>query len=189
MLRGVRALGYDMVIDTTAMVHLSLPRLVQLLEDRQLASWHNLAFCPRTCPSEKARLCTYRAWFARPRGAPRRSVLMLPLSASCLRRFLRFRMGCHGLPKETGSWSGVPRSHRHCPLCGPGTYGDEKHLVFECPHLQPLRVQYATLFPRLTMVQFLWQADLLHVAKFVCDALDIMLSADSPDKGQASDQP
>ena len=108
----------------------------------------------------------------------------------CLRKFLRFRMGCHGLPKETQAHGPVYLVLTgHCPLCGPGSYGDEKHLVFECPYVQPLRVQYATLFPRPTMVQFLWQDDLLTVAKFVCDALDIMLGADSPDEGQASDQP
>ena len=189
MFRGVRALGYDMVIDATDMVHLNLAQIAQLLKCRASAVWDTLDICPRTCPSPKARLCTYRAWFTRPAVAPRKSLLMLPLPASYIRKFLRFRMGCHDLPIVRGSWSNTSRADRHCALCGPGTCGDEKHLVFECPHVQPVRDKYASLFPCATMVQFFWQDDLLGVAKFVCEGLDIMLGADSDDESQTSDQP
>ncbi len=39
-----------------------------------------------------------------------------------------------------------------------------------------------------TMIQFMWQADLHGVAKFVTDCLGVYYSTD-PDGGQASDQP
>ena len=189
MFRGVRALGYDMVIDVTDMQYLNLALVVQLLQRRAGSVWEQLDFCPRTCPSHYSRLCTYAAWFARPPHCPKRSLLMLPVPASCLRKFLRFRMGCHGLPRDIGSWSQIPRADRHCVLCGPGSYGDEKHLVFECPHVQPLRDKYAHLFSCTQMIQFLWQGDLIGVVKFVSEGLDIMLGADSDDMSQTSDQP
>ncbi len=34
-----------------------------------------------------------------------------------------------------------------------------------------------------------WQDDMLGVAKFICEGLDIMLGADSDNESQASDQP
>ena len=153
------------------------------------AVWHDLDFCPRTCPSHKSRLCTYNAWFARLDGSARKSVLSLPLSAKCVRQLLRFRMGCHGLPRDTGSWARIPRADRVCALCGPASLGDEKHLVFECPHLQHIRDQYASLFHCSTMKQFFWQDDIVSVAKFVSEGLKIMLGADSDAQSQASDQP
>ena len=39
-----------------------------------------------------------------------------------------FRTGCHGLPKDIGSQTGVPRRQSLCQLCG-ADYGDEMHLV------------------------------------------------------------
>ncbi len=63
------------------------------------------------------------------------------------------------------------------------------HLISECPHLQDLRARYAFLFHCRTMVQFLWQDDLVSVAKFVSDGLDIMLGADSDDESPTSNQP
>ena len=116
-------------------------------------------------------------------------MLSLPLPARCLRQFLRFRMGCHGLPRDSGSWTGTPRADRVCTLCGHGSLGDEKHLVFECPHLQYIRDQYAALFHCSTMRQFFWQDDMSGVAKFTFESLVVMLGADSDNQSQASDQP
>ena len=48
-----------------------------------------------------SRLCTYKNWFARPAGRHARSLLDLPLSLRCMQRLLRFRMGCHKLPRDT----------------------------------------------------------------------------------------
>ncbi len=42
--------------------------------------------------------------------------------------------------------------------------GDERHVVFEYPHLQSTRDKYAGLFSVSTMVQFLWQDDLVSVS-------------------------
>ena len=63
----------------------------------------------------------------------------------------------------------------------------EQALQLLLQHVSQLQV--ASLIPRSTMVQFLWQDDLLTEAKFVRDSLDAMLGADSPTEGQASDQP
>jgi hypothetical protein len=67
--------------------------------------------------------------------------------------------------------------------------GDEQHLVFECPHLQPIRAKYPGLFGVPTMVQFFWQDDLVNVSKFICECMDVMLGADSDNQSQTSDQP
>ena len=67
--------------------------------------------------------------------------------------------------------------------------GDERHVVFEYPHLQSTRDKYAGLFSVSTMVQFLWQDDLVSVSKFLCECMDVMLGADSDDQNQKSDQP
>ena len=102
---------------------------------------------------------------------------------------LKFEMGCHGLPRDSGSWAGNPRVGRVCRFCGVGPLGDEKHVVFECPHLQVIRDKYAALFAVSTMVHFLWQDDLVSVSKFLCECMDVMLGADSGDQSQTSDQP
>ena len=84
-----------------------------------------------------------------------------------MQRFLRFRTRCHGLPKDTGSQIGVPRRQRLCQLCG-ADYGDETHLALDCHSLADLREQFANIFQgRQTMQQFMWQPDMLQVAKFL----------------------
>ena len=64
------------------------------------AVWDHLDICPRTCPTEKSRLCTYKNWFGRSAGCHARSLLDLPLSLRCMLRLLCFRMGCHKLPRD-----------------------------------------------------------------------------------------
>ena len=73
-----------------------------------------------------------------------------------------------------------------CRLRTSGTLGDEKHLVFECPEVQCFREQWPHLFqgPQ-TMLAFMWQDDLIGVAKFVNACLHKM----NPSEGQTSDQP
>jgi hypothetical protein len=189
MFKGIRDMGYDMVISANTMVHLDVRRICQLLDDKVNVVWQDLDYSPRTCPSSKARLCTYLAWCARPDTRRKKSYVYLPLSASRLRQVLKFRMGCHGLPRDSGSWAGVPRVDRVCRFCGAGSMGDERHVVFECPHLQSVRDKYAGLFSVSTMVQFFWQDDLVSVSKFLCECMDVMLGADSDDQSQTSDQP
>ena len=63
----------------------------------------------------------------------------------CMHRFLRFRMGCHKLLRDTGCLLGVPRQDRICLMCQQGVLGDEKHHVFECPALQYLGARHKNL--------------------------------------------
>ena len=46
---------------------------------------------------------------------------------------------------------------------------DERHLVFECPAMQPVRDQFAHLFgdDSTTMQASMWQDDLHGVARFI----------------------
>ncbi len=145
--------------------------------------WQDLRVCPRTCPSSGAQLCTYLRWFARPACLPHKtSVLRLRLGLRRLRLFLRSRMGCHDLPSDAGRRQGVPRLQRVCPQCSLGEVGHERPLVFTCAALEHIRSRYRHLFgPRtFTMVQFLWQEDMVSVARPVTDCFEFLRSAGSP---------
>ena len=155
------------------------------------ATWQELSVTPRTCPRDNMpRLCTYNAWFARSATVHRKTIFRLALSDKCVQTLLRFRLGCHNLPRDVGSRTAVPRSQRFCTVCHGGQPGDEFHLVFECQGLRYIRLNYPGLFGQHagTMVQFMWQADLHGVAKFVTECLGVYYSTD-PNGGQASDQP
>ena len=54
--------------------------------------------------------------------------------------------------------------------------GDEIHMVFECAFLQPLRVQYASLFSAnlQTMRQFFSQEDFGGILGFVLSCLTLL---------------
>jgi hypothetical protein len=43
---------------------------------------------------------------------------------------IKFRLGSHYLPIETGRWSRKPRSERLCTNCG--VLGDEEHVLYHC---------------------------------------------------------
>ena len=43
---------------------------------------------------------------------------------------IRFRLGSHYLPIETGRWSGQPRHERLCGDCN--EVGDEDHIIYRC---------------------------------------------------------
>ena len=43
---------------------------------------------------------------------------------------VKFRLGSHYLPIETGRWRGVSRTERLCTACG--VLGDEKHALYSC---------------------------------------------------------
>ena len=173
------------------MDHIDLGCLERKLQCQQSCVWDDQHVCPRTCPSSGAKLCTYYRWFFpfhRPYRLSMRSphVLRLPLSARRMRQFRRFRMGCHGLPKDSGSWGPqrVPRVHRVCQKCTSGQLGDERHLVFECQALQPIRRRYADIFcmTPLTMRTFMWQPGLLRVALFIVECMDYMHNTGSDDE-------
>ena len=148
MFKAIRTTGYELNIRVDDMDTIDIVALRQHLTQQRDAIWDGLDICPRTCPSQKARCCTYSRWFARPLGTHARSLLDIPVSAACMKSLLRFRMGCHRMPRDEGSWArpSVPRLQRVCRLCTTGTLGDEKHLVFECPELQCFREQWPHLF-------------------------------------------
>ena len=43
---------------------------------------------------------------------------------------IKFRLGSHKLPIETGRWKGLDRSDRICPQCN--VLGDEEHYLYSC---------------------------------------------------------
>ena len=151
------------------------------LRDGQNRVWGDLGICPRTTPSQGAKQCTYEWWFRRPAWNAA-SPLRLPLTHAAMQRFLRFRTGRHGLPKDLGSQTGVPRSQRLCQLCG-ANYGGETHFVFECLGLADLREQFASILQeRQTMQQSMWQLNMLQVARFLDAGVKRMQEID-PDAG------
>ena len=79
--------------------HIDIQVLSSHLRQRWDAVWDDLDICPRTCPTEDSRLCTYKNWFARPLGRHARSHLDLPLSTRCMQRLLRFRMAATSCPE------------------------------------------------------------------------------------------
>ena len=101
MFKAIRGIGYQLNIRCDDLDHMDIPALSLLLRHRRDAVWDGLDICPRTCPSFNAKLCTYATWFARPVEKHARSLLDLPVSRRCMQRFLRFRMGCHRLPRDT----------------------------------------------------------------------------------------
>ena len=179
---GLRQIGYEFTIRFDTLVPVEIDGVMQLLDAQALQVWADIDICPRTCPSRNATLCTYRRWFARPDCLRRPGQLFQqPLSARCLRVFLKFRMGCHSLPNVSGRWARVPRAQRLCLHCAQQVIGDERHLVFECPVLQFLRDRYRGLFGAdiVTMQQFMWQLDIVGVAHFVMDCFDYLDAASS----------
>ena len=132
---------------------------------------------PRAAPTQGVVSCSYEQWF-KP-YSPRRRYCQLPVSGRRMQRFLQFRLGCHGLPVATGRLAGaghVDRANRVCLACNSGAIGDEKHMIFECTALAPLRQRHADLFTPATdtMRSFFAQPDHLGVLNYVIDCLDFM---------------
>ena len=63
-----------------------------------------------------------------------------------------------------------------CVHYGGIAVADELHMIYECPVLQPLRLQYAALFtPDIdTMRSPFAQQDHMQVFNFVLDCLDVL---------------
>ena len=103
---------------------------------------------------------------------------------------LRFRMGCHGLANDIGRRTGVPRLQRLCPRCDMHIVGDERHVIFECAALQPVRDKFPELFGDtiLTMKDFMWQENTVLVGKFIMQCFDCM-RGDDEGGGGPSNQP
>ena len=76
-----------------------------------------------------------------------------------------------------GSFSGVPRSERRCPLCD-SHYPDERHVLLECPSLGALRQEFSALFAEgQTLRMFIWQQDVALLARFINRCQDAVQAA------------
>ena len=190
LMRGLHAMGYEYTIRCDTLIPVDLANVMLLLDAPALHVWEGVDICPRTCPSENATLCTYVRWFARPAGLRQPgALLMQPLSARCMRQFLRFRMGSHSLPIVLGRRNGTPRDQRLCQQCDLHAVHDERHLVFECPAMQPVRDRYPALFSPAqgTMQLFMWQQDIVGVAHYIMDCFDALSAlSDAPDDASTS---
>ena len=180
LVRHFRVLRLPPPFASDGSVCIDLPMYHKHAGDRAQQVWEGLHISPRTCPSKGAKLCTYHRWFARA-GRVQEPYYELPLSNLSMRRLFRFRLGAHHLPVEMGRRDGHARVARVCPLCSGGHVGDERHLVFECPALQPVRRMHADLYAhaRSTMRLFMWHRDQKRVASCLLQLLsqyDAMLT-------------
>ena len=76
-------------------------------------------YCPRMAPTRGVVSCTYEQWF-RPYSI-RRRYCHLPVSGRRVRRFLQFRLGCHGLPIAVGRLAGAAHVDRAQRVSFPAT--------------------------------------------------------------------
>ena len=58
--RAIRGPGYDLCIKQDDMDHIDIQVLSFHLRQCWDAVWDDLDICPRTCPTEDSRLCTYK---------------------------------------------------------------------------------------------------------------------------------
>ena len=66
MYRAVIDTGYQLAVRLNDMDAIDITALRHFITQRCDAVWEGLDVCLRTCPSARARLCIYAAWFARP---------------------------------------------------------------------------------------------------------------------------
>ena len=173
----LRSVGFEMPRVHDVVPLLDVDGVLEALTARLQSTGSGSLYCPRAAPTQGVVSCTYEQWF-KP-YSPRRRYCQLLVSGRRMRRFLQFRLGCHGLPIATGRLAGaghVGRADRVCLACNSGGVGDEKHMIFECAALAPLRQQHADLFtPRTgTMRSFFAQQNHLGVLNYVIDCLDFM---------------
>ena len=69
-------------------------------------------------------------------------------------------------------------------MCQYRTIGDEQHMLIECSALQDLRDRRRHLFEGVqieVMVSFMWQDDMIGVARFIDECLErILYTSDQP---------
>ena len=176
---ALQAAGYDFQLQQHEGIDIGQLRGLQ--RDRRDTAWDSLGhLTTHSSYPQGAKQCTYGRCFRRPAWNAA-SPLKLPLTHAAMQHFLRFRAGYHGLPKAIGSQTNVPRRQRLCQLCG-ADCGDEMHLVFECHGLADLRDQFTSIFYERQTMRFMWQPDMLQVAKFSVAGVKGMQEVD-PDAG------
>ena len=175
--RSLERIGYSVVHSYTSLQLKDQLCLQAILKDHSCQPFHEIDFCPRSCASTGASVCTYFNWFSKPKW-PCSSFLTAPVHISLMRLFIQFRTGCHNLPIVTGRMQSIPRQERICHACNSSAVCDEKHMIFECPALHILRDKYAHLFSGniTTMKQFMWQENIPQVMLFVRDCLNTILA-------------
>jgi hypothetical protein len=150
--------------------------VVDKLHIRMAAHFTSVDTDPRLAV-HRAPLCTYVRYFRRPFGCTAPPLHTLPLPPHQQHVLFRFVCGWHRLPIHTGriATPSVPRQCRYCYICGPPYIGDERHMIFECCAVQPLRLQYSRLFTAdtATVRTFMWQYARFSVARFIIHALTI----------------
>jgi len=68
------------------------PTIDNMLKEQYAAVWQSLlVLSPRTCPSEGASMCIYKARCARPASLHPKTIFRLDLSNKSVQAFLRFR--------------------------------------------------------------------------------------------------
>ena len=162
LVQQLKKLGYYIAdhVRFDSILHIDISQVKDLLEHQSDLLWDGLDISPRSCPSSRALFCRYQRWFARPSHVPRRkSALKLHLPDRILRAFMRFRLGCHNLPVDSGRQQGIPRHQRICTRCSLELVGDEHHLLFTCPAVQHVRQQFMHLFQQKSrsVQTFMWQ--------------------------------
>ena len=165
-------LGCPLSVNPGVLPELDVQQAVTALQQSLLCA--PLFSNPRTAPSVGIVPCTYHNWFVPLEGPS--LFHWVPMSGVRMKRFLGFRLGSHKLPVAIGRRSGVARELRLCQHCVQGAVGDELHMVFECPHLQPLRDEFSHLFGPTTvdMRSFFSQQDKVGVIEFILHGLSLM---------------
>ena len=177
LMQQLKKLGYYIAdhVRLNAVRSIDISEVKSLLDRQTDSLWDGLDDYPRSCVSNRALFCRYHRWFARPPHVPsHRSALKLQVSNRTLQAFMRFRLGCHNLPVDSGRQLGIPRAQRICTRCSLELVGDEHHLLFTCPAVQHVREQFMRLFQYKTrsVQTFMWQNDSEGVARFVVKALE-----------------
>ena len=149
--------------------------VITLSDARAQQCWDACDICPRTCPTDGARMCKYVRWFAQPADVRRNAFLRLRLTLAQLFKVLRFQLGYSQLPVTIGQRRRVRRRKRFCRCCNQGALGDELHVLFECPATEAARAPFAHLFPPgCTMLQFVWHQDTFSVVQCILQVLAVV---------------
>ena len=176
VLAFLRAIGHVAGHGSLELAPLDVDQVLRLLLQRYGCVWESLPKFPRLASSQ-VHLATYYNWVFRGEWLDRPAYLFLNLSYRQTYTFVGFKLGCHRLPIETGRWDGTPRLQRICQRCEQGALDDERHLVFECPAFEHLRVANRPLFGQevgFDMRRFFAHADQRAVVMYILDCLRLI---------------